>query len=198
MRTVNQRTIHSGIHSVLLLFLRLVDWWYRSQMEMRVIFITPAPRDRLHLWNSKGFPLRTTRPYPTSVMPRQFSYVVQRADLWPLLCRPNDDFTIRAPVAGEREIISIVLKIKRVSSIAGGFRGNFERGTKNWWFWEGKVLDVLVKIYFTQRCDWRRFVRKSLITLIEFVAGTVLSSTCNRLSTPFWYQLTLLRTEVPY
>lgn len=65
-------------------------------------------------------------------MPRQFSYVVQRADLWPLLCRPNDDFTIRAPMAGTREIISIVLKIKRVSSIAGGSRGNSERGTKKW------------------------------------------------------------------
>lgn len=85
-------------------------------------------------------------------MPRQFSYVVQRADLWPLLCRPNDDFTIRAPVAGAREIISIVLKIKRVSSIAGGFRGNSGRRTKKMDdFGKGKVLDVLVKIYFTQR-----------------------------------------------
>lgn len=39
---VNQRTIHSGTHSAVLLFLRLVDWWYRSLMEMRVIFTTPA------------------------------------------------------------------------------------------------------------------------------------------------------------
>lgn len=68
-------------------------------------------------------------------MPRQFSYVVQRADLWPLLCGPNDHFTIREPVAGTREIISIVLKIKRASSIAASFRGNSERGTKKWMIW---------------------------------------------------------------
>ena len=56
---VNQRTIHSGTHFTILLFLRLVDWWYRSQMEMCVIFITsacsvPSSTDRDATTNSQS------------------------------------------------------------------------------------------------------------------------------------------------
>lgn len=55
-------------------------------------------------------------------MPRQFSYVVQRADLWPLLCRPNDDFSLHGPT-GAREVISIVWNITRVSFPLVGLAG---------------------------------------------------------------------------